>query len=178
MQFINTDFKGLILINHKIFFDKRGYFKEKFKLCDLEKKLGYKITFCQQNSVMSNLNVLRGLHYQKDKFAQSKLISVISGKILDIAVDIRKDSTTYGRYFSQILSSENNQSIFIPKGFAHGYLTLSPEAIINYHVDNYYNPNMEAGIRYDDPFLNIDWRIKYDNLIISEKDKNLKFYKW
>ena len=123
---------------------------------------------------MSNLNVLRGLHYQKDKFAQSKLISVISGKILDIAVDIRKDSTTYGRYFSQILSSENHQSIFIPKGFAHGFQTLEPNCEILYFHTQFHTPKAEGGYRYNSPELDIAWPLEVTQ--VSEKDKNLDIF--
>ena len=121
---------------------------------------------------------MRGLHFQKEPFAQSKLISVAHGEILDIAVDIRKNSKTYGKYFSRILSARNNESIFIPRGFAHGYLTLTKNAIINYEVDNYYKPEMEDGISYKDDFLNIDWGINESKIIISEKDNNLKYFEW
>lgn len=178
MNFVKTKFKNLILIKHKIFDDKRGFFKEKFKKNQLEKYLGKEVNFCQENCVKSKLYTLRGLHFQKNKFAQSKLISVSVGKILDIAVDIRAESTTYGKYFSHILSSDNHESIFIPRGFAHGYLTLSDVAIINYQVDNYYNPEMECGIPFDDNFLNIDWRIDPCKLILSKKDKEYKDFKW
>ena len=106
------------------------------------------------------------------------MVSISIGKIFDVAVDIRKDSKTYGKYFSHILCADNNESLYIPRGFAHGYLTLSKEAIINYHVDNYYNPTMESGIPFDDKFLNIDWGLKTSNFIISEKDKNHKNFKW
>ena len=118
------------------------------------------------------------MHYQEQPFAQSKLVSVSKGKILDIAVDIRKDSLTYGKYYSTIISENNHKSLFIPKGFAHGYLTLSKEAIINYKVDNYYNSQMERIIKYNDELLNIDWGIKSSKLIISEKDKNQHTHNW
>ncbi len=178
MIFDNTDFEGLIIISHNQIKDNRGYFKESFKKNLLEEKVGYKINFCQENIVLSKSNVLRGLHFQKKPYAQSKLISVINGKILDIAADMRKDSNTYGKYFSYILSSENHQSIFIPRGFAHGYLSLSENTLINYKVDNYYSKPMEEGIAYNDKYLNIDWKIDTDKLLISEKDKNLKPFKW
>ena len=178
MKFITTDFKDLIIIKHNVFNDQRGSFKEKFKKENLERFINSKINFCQENCVKSYLNVLRGLHFQKEPYAQSKLVSVSSGSILDVVVDIRKASETYGKYFSYILSSNNNESLFIPKGFAHGYLTLTDFAIINYQVDNYYNPNAEGLISYDDDFLKIDWGIQKDKLIISEKDKNFKPFKW
>ncbi len=178
MDFIVTGFKGLVLIKHSVYSDERGVFKELFRLKDMEKFLGYKINFCQNNSVLSYKNVLRGLHYQEQTFAQSKLVSVSKGKILDIAVDIRKDSLTYGKYYSTIISENNHKSLFIPKGFAHGYLTLSKEAIINYKVDNYYNSQMERIIKYNDELLNIDWGIKSSKLIISEKDKNQHTHNW
>ena len=160
MKLIKTQFKDLIIIRHNVFKDHRGYFKEKFKKENLEKIINDKIEFCQENSVKSDLHVLRGLHFQNEPFAQSKLVSVQVGKILDVAVDIRKDSETYGKYFSYILSSEMHESVFIPKGFAHGYLTLSRTAVVNYLVDNYYNKSEEDGISFEDEFLNINWGIK------------------
>ena len=178
MKLIKTKFKDLIIIRHNVFKDHRGYFKEKFKKENLEKIINYKIEFCQENSVKSDLHVLRGMHFQNEPFAQSKLVSVQVGKILDVAVDMRKDSETYGKYFSYILSSEMHESVFIPKGFAHGYLTLSTTAVVNYLVDNYYNKFEEDGISFEDEFLNINWRIKASKIICSKKDKELKPYRW
>tara|TARA_B100001758_G_C18396962_1_gene606529 strand:+ start:1163 stop:1699 length:537 start_codon:yes stop_codon:yes gene_type:complete len=178
MKLIKTQFKDLIIIRHNVFKDHRGYFKEKFKKENLEKIINDKIEFCQENSVKSDLHVLRGLHFQNEPFAQSKLVSVQVGKILDVAVDIRKDSETYGKYFSYILSSEMHESVFIPKGFAHGYLTLSRTAVVNYLVDNYYNKLEEDGISFEDEFLNINWGIKTSKIICSKKDKELKSYRW
>ncbi len=178
MKFISNKFNGLILISHEVISDNRGYFKESFRKNNLEKFLDYELKFCQKNVVSSRLNVLRGLHFQKQPFAQSKLVSVTEGKILDIVVDIRPKSTTYGQYCKFILSSKNHESLFIPKGFAHGYLTLSKKAVVNYLVDNYYNSEMEEGISFKDSFLKIDWGIDQKDLIISEKDSNLKDYKW
>ncbi len=178
MKLIKTQFKDLIIIRHNVFKDHRGYFKEKFKKENLEKIINDKIEFCQENSVKSDLHVLRGLHFQNEPFAQSKLVSVQVGKILDVAVDIRKDSETYGKYFSYILSSEIHESVFIPKGFAHGYLTLSRTAVVNYLVDNYYNKSEEDGISFEDEFLNINWGIKTSKIICSKKDKELKPYRW
>lgn len=177
MKLFKTEFKDLIIIKHSVHIDNRGHFKEKFNKEKLEKIINGKLEFCQENSVKSYSNVLRGLHFQKEPYAQSKLISLSVGKILDIAVDIRKKSPTYGKYFSYVLSAENHESLFIPKGFAHGYLTLSKIAIINYKVDNYYNPEAESGIPFDDNFLKIRWCIS-DEVIISEKDKNQTPFKW
>ncbi len=178
MKLIKTDFDGLTIIKHNIFVDNRGYFKEKFKKEELKEIIGYKQEFCQENSVKSYKNVLRGLHFQKEPYSQSKLVSVSFGKILDVVVDIRKDSDNYGKYFSYVLSSQKHESLFIPRGFAHGYLTLSDSAIINYQVDNYYNPEAEDGIPYNDEFLNVDWGIQMSKIIISEKDKNMKPFVW
>jgi len=178
MKLITTDFKDLTIIKHNVFNDQRGSFKEKFKKENLERFINSKINFCQENCVKSYLNVLRGLHFQKEPYAQSKLVSVSAGSILDVVVDIRKASETYGKYFSYILSSDNNESLFIPKGFAHGYLTLTDFAIINYQVDNYYNSNAEGLISYNDDFLKIDWGIQKDKLIISEKDSAHNTFEW
>tara|TARA_B100001250_G_scaffold149451_1_gene128005 strand:+ start:1317 stop:1853 length:537 start_codon:yes stop_codon:yes gene_type:complete len=173
-----TDFKDLLIINHDIFHDNRGSFKEIFRNNVLDENLSYRINFCQENNVKSSLMVLRGLHYQEEPFSQSKLISVTEGKILDIAVDIRKNSKTYGMYFSYVLSSDSNKSIFIPKGFAHGYLTLTKNAYVNYKVDNYYEKKSERGICFNDKLLNIDWGVDENQILISDKDKKLKDYKW
>ena len=178
MKIVKTAFRDLLLIEHDIHKDDRGLFKEVFRKDILEENLGYKINFCQDNNVISSYMALRGLHYQEAPYAQSKLVSVIEGKILDIAVDIRENSKTYGRHFSYVLSSNIHKAIFIPKGFAHGYLTLSDNVIVNYKVDNYYNKQSERGISFDDKYLNIDWGVDKSELIISEKDKNLDKLKW
>lgn len=173
-----TKFDNLLIINHKFNFDNRGEFSEIFRKNLIEKELDYSFNFCQENLVNSSKNVLRGLHFQKNPNAQSKLISVFSGKILDIAVDIRKNSETYGKYFSTYLSSNDNMSLFIPKGFAHGYVSLENNTLVSYKVDNYYDPDSEFGIPYDDKHLNIDWGVDYNDLVISEKDKNYDNYIW
>jgi dTDP-4-dehydrorhamnose 3,5-epimerase len=178
LNIVKTDFKDLLIINHDVYHDSRGLFKEVFRKNVIEENLGYKINFCQDNNIKSSYMVLRGLHYQEEPHAQSKLVSVTEGKILDIAVDIRENSKTYGKYFSYVLSSDNHKSIFIPKGFAHGYLTLSEYADVNYKVDNYYNKNSEKGICFKDKYLNIDWGVGENELIISDKDKNLDNFKW
>ena len=178
MKIEKTDFEDLLIINHNICLDSRGLFKEVFRNNIIEENLCYKLNFCQYNDVKSYFMVLRGLHYQEEPYAQSKLISVSVGEILDVAVDIRKESDSYGKYFSHVLSSENHESLFIPKGFAHGYLTLSDYALINYKVDNIFKPNMESGIFYNDKHLKINWGVDHSKLIISEKDKNLKNFIW
>ena len=178
LNIVKTDFKDLLIINHDVYHDSRGSFKEVFRNNVIEENLGYKINFCQDNNVKSSYMVLRGLHFQEEPHAQSKLVSVAEGKILDIAVDIRENSKTYGKCFSYVLSSESNKSIFMPKGFAHGYLTLSETANVNYKVDSYYNKNSERGISFKDKYLKIDWGVGENELIISDKDKKLTDYKW
>ena len=178
MKFERTVLKDLVIIKHNIYEDKRGFFKERFKKNELETFLNQKLTFCQENSVKSSMNVLRGLHYQKKPYAQSKLVSVNNGRILDVCVDIRSESKSYGEYFSYILDSKKHESLFVPKGFAHGYLTLSETAHVNYMVDNYYNKESEMGINYNDRGLNINWGVDDKLLIISEKDKSLEDFKW
>ena len=178
MKINKTNFFDLFIIKHNVYHDDRGFFKETFLKESLDDILSYKFKLCQENIVRSKKNVLRGLHYQIHPHSQSKLISVEIGKILDVAVDIRKDSKTYGKYFSHIIDANNHESLFIPRGFAHGYLTISDFAIINYRVDSYYNAGMEVGIPFDDNFLKIDWGLDKNKLIISKKDKNHKPFKW
>jgi|TARA_X000000950_G_C13904580_1_gene656264 dTDP-4-dehydrorhamnose 3,5-epimerase len=178
MKIIETNFRGLLIIEHSKFNDDRGFFKEIFKLEMLEKKYDYRFKFIQENLVKSYKMVLRGLHFQNPPYSQSKLISVFKGEIFDIAVDLRKDSATYGKYFSMEISEFCNRSLIIPKGFAHGYLTLSDEALINYKVDNIYNKKSENGIMFNDMNLNIDWGYDHSNFIVSKKDKSFKNYKW
>ena len=148
-----TKFEGVKLFDLESFDDNRGSFKEVFRSDVIEENLGYKINFCQENNVKSSYMVLRGLHYQEEPHAQSKLVYFNEGKILDLAVDIRKNSKTYGKYFSHVLSSESNKSIYVPKVFAHVYLTLSEIADVNYKVDSYYNKYSEGGISYKDKYL-------------------------
>ena len=178
MNIVKTGFEDLLIIEHDVHLDDRGLFKEVFRKDVLDKYLGYSINFCQDNHVKSSYMVLRGLHYQEEPYAQSKLVSVAEGKILDIAVDIRGNSKTYGKYFSYVLSSDFHKSIFVPKGFAHGYLTLSENADVNYKVDSYYKKKSERGISFKDKYLNIDWGVSENELIISDKDKKLTDYKW
>src|SRR6056300_962090 len=172
MTAIPTLFKEVWLlkpIQHK---DPRGSFMESFNQNNFEDATGKQIQFCQDNQTFSKKGVLRGLHYQLPPFSQSKLVSVLQGTVLDLVVDIRKGSPTFGQYFSQELSAENQLQLFIPRGFAHGYITLSETSIFQYKVDNYYNPQSEGSIRPDDPTLAIDWQLPKDEWIQSEKDQN------
>ncbi|RPF73873.1 MAG: dTDP-4-dehydrorhamnose 3,5-epimerase [Rickettsiales bacterium TMED289] len=178
MEIKKTRFGDLFLIKHYRNFDERGSFSVINMSNILSDVVSYKFSFCQDNIVNSKKMVLRGLHFQKFPYAQSKLVSVIKGKILDIAVDLRKESPTFGNYFSHELTSNDDTSIFIPRGFAHGYLTLENNTIIHYKVDNYYEPSSEVGINFNDPFLNINWKVELDNLIISDKDLNHKSFDW
>jgi dTDP-4-dehydrorhamnose 3,5-epimerase len=172
MEFIEQDIKDVWVIQPVVYNDNRGYFFEAFKKDIFEKHIG-KIDFIQDNESKSSYGVLRGLHFQKGNYSQAKLVRVIKGKVLDVAVDIRKDSPTFGKYISVILSEENKKQFFIPRGFAHGFAVLSEEAIFTYKVDNIYMPQAEAGIIYNDPQININWEININDIILSEKDKSL-----
>ena len=154
------------------FIDYRGYFKETFNK-EIQEFIGCNINFIQDNESCSKYGVLRGLHYQKEPKQQSKLVRVSTGKIQDVIVDTRKSSATYAKWESFDLSAENNNMLFVPKGFAHGFLVLSEEAIINYKVDNFFEPKLDAGIIYDDKQLDIKWNLSLKDIIISDKDKNL-----
>ncbi len=170
MTYINTEFEGLFLISPKIYKDNRGYFFESFRQDEFEKNI-LKTTFVQDNESKSSYGVLRGLHCQKPPYAQAKLIKVLKGKVQDIAVDIRKNSPSFGKYYSIELSDENHLQLFIPKGFAHGFVVLSTEAVFQYKCDNYYAPQTESAIIWNDPDLAIDWKIPEKDIILSEKDK-------
>lgn len=171
MKFSKTNIPDVILCEPAVFNDERGYFFESFNQEAFEKHLGKPILFCQDNEAKSTKGVLRGLHYQLPPYAQSKLVRVISGKVLDIAVDIRRGSATFGQYVAVELSSENKHQLFVPAGFAHGYVVLSDEAVFSYKVDNYYRKTHERGIFYKDSELKIDWKLPINELTISEKDK-------
>lgn len=176
MEYIKTDIDGVFIIEPKVFNDARGYFFEAFKQEEFEKNV-CKINFVQDNESKSSYGVLRGLHYQKGDFSQAKLVRVIKGKVLDVAVDIRKSSPTFGKHVMVELSEDNKRQLFIPRGFAHGFLVMSQEAIFTYKVDNVYAPQSEASIRFDDPDLNIQWPIDKSEVTTSEKDlkgKSLK----
>ena len=171
MQFIETKLQGCFIIEPKIINDDRGYFMESFNENTFEKGLNQSVHFVQDNQSFSSKGVLRGLHYQTGEHAQAKLVRVLQGEVLDVAVDIRPDSKTFGKFEAVILSAENQMQFFVPRGFAHGFLVLSETATFFYKCDNFYNKESEGGISYNDKTINIDWGFSTDNLIISEKDK-------
>jgi dTDP-4-dehydrorhamnose 3,5-epimerase len=173
MQFVKTEIEGLVIIEPKVFGDARGYFFESFNLKRFEENVR-EIDFVQDNESRSSYGVLRGLHFQKPPFDQAKLVRCIEGKVLDVAVDIRKGSPTYGKHITVELSDENKRQFFIPRGFAHGFVVLSKSAIFSYKVDNWYAPDHDCGIAWNDPELGIDWQIDHDVVLLSEKDKVLK----
>ena len=170
MNFVRTSIPDVIIIEPTVHGDDRGYFVETFRADKLEEFLGYKLNFGQDNESKSSKGVLRGLHYQLPPHAQSKLVRVIQGRVLDVAVDIRKNSPTFGQHMSVELSAENKKQLLIPRGFAHGFVVLEDDTIFAYKVDNYYNPQCDRGIAFDDPALNIDWILNTDELKLSEKD--------
>ena len=172
MNIIKTDFPGLAIIEPKVFGDERGYFYESYN----EKVMvqaGIHTIFKQDNQSFSKYGVIRGLHFQLNPHSQTKLIRVIEGAIYDVVLDLRKDSPTFGKWFGIDLSAENKRQLYIPKGFAHGFSVLSPQTIILYKCDNFYNPQFEGGILYNDPALAIDWKIDPDKATVSDKDKIL-----
>ena len=173
MKFKETKLKGCFIIEPIILKDNRGLFYESYRKDEFENQLGERINFVQDNISVSKKGVLRGLHYQKGIHAQAKLIQVLEGEALDVVVDLRKGSKTFGKHFKAIISSANRKSIFIPKGMAHGFLALTEELIFTYKCDNYYNYKAEGGIVYNDIDLNIDWEIPAHKLILSEKDLTL-----
>lgn len=173
MKIIKTSINGLVVIEPKIFYDSRGYFFESYNQYQFLKKLG-DFNFVQDNESKSSKGVLRGFHFQKPPYEQAKLVRCIKGKVLDIALDLRKNSSTYGKYEKVILSEENKKQFFIPRGFAHAFLVLSETAIFSYKVDNVYAPNFESGVIWNDPSLFINWGLDDSKLIISEKDKKLE----
>lgn len=176
MNLIKTDIEGVVIIEPRIFTDDRGYFFESYSQRFFEENV-CDTTFIQDNESKSVYGVLRGLHFQKPPFAQSKLVRVIKGKVLDVAVDIRKGSPTFGKHVSVELTEENKRQFFVPRGFAHGFVVLSEEVIFQYKCDNYYSPENEGALAWDDPALGIDWKLPLDKIILSEKDKlnsNLK----
>lgn len=174
MNFIPTPFPGLYLLEPKVFGDDRGYFFESFQQAEFENIIG-KIEFVQDNESKSGYGVLRGLHFQKPPHAQAKLVRCITGSILDVVVDLRKDSPSYKKSYAIELSDQNKLQLFIPRGFAHGFVVLTKEAIFSYKVDNLYTPSCECGIRFDDPDLMIDWKLKTEDLKLSGKDLVLPY---
>ena len=170
MKVIGTEIEGVFILEPRGFGDDRGYFFESFSLKHFEEKVS-KTVFVQDNESKSKYGVLRGLHYQLPPYTQAKLVRVVKGRVLDVAVDIRKGSPTFGKYVAVELSEENKLQFFLPKGFAHGFAVLSEEAIFQYKCDEYYAPDYEGAICYDDPDLGIDWRLPLEDIILSEKDK-------
>lgn len=169
MNVIKTGIEGVVIIEPRIFNDARGYFFESFSQREFEKKV-CKTTFVQDNESRSCAGVVRGLHFQKPPYTQSKLVRVVKGAVLDVAVDIRKGSPTYGQHVAVELTEDNHRQFFVPRGFAHGFAVLSDEAVFQYKCDNYYAPQSEGAIAWDDPDLGIDWRVPLENRILSEKD--------
>ena len=169
MEVIKTDIEGVVIIEPRIFKDARGYFFESFSAKEFQEKV-CQTTFVQDNESFSSYGVVRGLHFQKPPYTQSKLVRVIKGAVLDVAVDLHKGSPTYGKHVAVELTGENHRQLFIPKGFAHGFSVLSDEVLFQYKCDNFYAPQSEGGIAWNDPALQIDWRIPADKILLSEKD--------
>jgi dTDP-4-dehydrorhamnose 3,5-epimerase len=177
MTITKTSIEGLIILTPRVFTDDRGYFFESYNTAAFDIAVGYPVNFVQDNQSFSAKGVLRGLHLQKGEYSQAKLVRVTEGEVLDVAVDLRSGSATFGQYESVILSAQNNQQLFIPRGFAHGFIVLSDTAVFQYKCDNYYNKQAEGGLHYADPDINIDWQMSTDHLNVSDKDKELPFLK-
>ena len=171
MKFTRTHIRDVIIIEPQVHGDERGYFVETFRQDKLEEFLGFKVNFVQDNESKSGIGVLRGLHYQLAPAAQTKLVRVIQGAVLDVAVDIRAGSPTYGQYVAVELTSENKKQLFVPRGFAHGFVVIEDDTVFAYKVDNYYSPENDRGVAFGDPTLNIDWQLNKDQLNLSAKDK-------
>ena len=171
MNFIRTKISDVVIIEPQVHGDERGYFVETFRTDKLNEFLGYMINFCQDNESKSSRGVLRGLHYQLAPAAQTKLVRVIQGSVLDVAVDIRKNSPTFGKHVAVELSSENKRQLLVPRGFAHGFVVLEDDTVFAYKVDNYYSPENDRGIAFDDEALAIEWQVAIDELNLSAKDK-------
>ncbi|MBQ8050382.1 MAG: dTDP-4-dehydrorhamnose 3,5-epimerase [Bacteroidaceae bacterium] len=169
MDYIMTELEGVWILEPRVFGDSRGYFMETWKQADFERHIG-QVDFVQDNESRSSRGVLRGLHYQQGEWSQAKLVRVIQGRVLDVAVDLRRSSPTFGRHLTVELSGENKRQFYIPRGFAHGFLVLSDEAIFTYKVDNAYHPEAEQSIRFDDPRLHIQWPIAREEMLLSAKD--------
>lgn len=176
MKMTRTDIEGLVVIEPRVFGDSRGYFFESFSQREFEKEVG-QVRFVQDNESKSSYGVVRGLHFQKPPHTQSKLVRVVKGRVLDVAVDLRRDSKTYGKYFSVELTEDNHLQLFIPKGFAHGFAVLSDEAVFQYKCDEFYAPESEGAIAWNDPDIGVDWQIPEDKVILSEKDKKHPSFK-
>lgn len=171
MEVIKTDIEGLLILKPRVFGDSRGYFCETFSARRFREATGIETEFVQDNEARSSYGVLRGLHFQKGEHAQGKLVRVPHGRVLDVAVDIRPGSPTYGRHLSVELSGDNFLQLYIPRGFAHGYAVLSESALFQYKTDNYYCPESEGGILWNDPVLAVDWRLPLSDIILSDKDR-------
>ena len=171
MEVIKTAIDGVVILEPRIFRDGRGYFFESFSEREFTEKVSQETRFVQDNESRSCYGVVRGLHFQKPPHAQAKLVRVIKGAVLDVAVDIRKESPTFGRHVAVELTGENHRQLFIPRGFAHGFSVLSEEVVFQYKCDNFYDPQFEGAIAWDDPDLGIDWRVPADKVILSDKDK-------
>lgn len=176
MEVLQTNIEGVVIIEPRLFKDDRGYFFESYSERDFNRQVG-KIHFVQDNESKSNYGVMRGLHFQRPPFTQSKLVRCVKGAVLDVAVDIRKGSPTYGQHVAIELTEDNHRQFFIPRGFAHGFAVLSPEAIFQYKCDNFYHPEADGGISILDNSLGIDWRIPTEHAILSEKDTKHSFLK-
>lgn len=170
MEYLKTEIEGVYVLEPRVFRDARGYFFESWRQADFDQHIGRHVEFIQDNESKSSYGVLRGLHYQKGEYSQAKLVRVIRGRVLDVAVDIRKSSPTFGKYVAVELSEDNKRQLFIPRGFAHGFLVLSDEAVFTYKVDNVYAPQHEASIRWNDKDIQIEWPISADDVLTSEKD--------
>jgi len=170
MQFTRTKIEDVIIIEPQVHGDDRGYFIETFRQDKLEEFLGFKVNFCQDNESKSSRGVIRGLHYQLAPAAQTKLVRVIKGRVLDVAVDIRKGSPTFGQHVAVELSSDNKKQLFVPRGFAHGFVVLEDDTIFAYKVDNYYSPQNDRGVAFDDKEIGINWTIDISSLNLSDKD--------
>ncbi len=175
MPFLKTDFQDLYIFEPRVFEDGRGYFFESFNQQTFESEAGISCSFVQDNQSKSKYGTLRGLHFQKNDAAQAKLVRVLSGKVLDVVVDLRQGFSTYKKSFSIELSSDNKKQLYVPRGFAHGFVVLSDTAEFLYKCDNFYSPQYESGINFADPDLNIDWLLPEESLLLSDKDKNLPF---
>lgn len=171
MVFNRTEIEGVWIVEPKVFEDARGYFCETFSEREFKKGTGLDITFVQDNESCSSYGVVRGLHFQKGEHSQAKLVRVIEGKVLDVAVDMRRSSPTFGKHVAVKLTSENKRQLFIPRGFAHGFAVLSERAVFAYKCDNYYAPGTEGGILWNDPALGIEWRLDVDDVLLSDKDR-------
>lgn len=175
MEVLKTEIEGVVIIEPRVFGDARGYFFESFNAREFAEKTGMQVNFVQDNESMSHYGVLRGLHFQQPPFAQSKLVRVVKGRVLDIAVDIRVGSPTYGKYVSVELTEDSHRQFFMSKGFAHGFSVLSDEVIFQYKCDEFYAPQSEGAIAWNDPDLAIDWQIPADKVLLSDKDKKHPF---